>query len=741
MHFASPFPWWLTAIIGASIVGLAFLAYRRPLAPLARWQQISLASVRAIVLAMLAAILARPAVLVPPRETRDRIVPVLVDVSGSMDVPDAADGRRRIEAASSLLEQLLPELSTRFRPELFTFGEEVAPATGAPLVAEARQSNLTGAVRAVAERYRGRSMAGIVVLTDGAETARAADAEPGAPVAPIVAIGIGGERDVPDREIVGVSAGDPKLDQTAVDVKVSAMSRGFGRNPFQIRVSADGRLVEARRVVPTAALSLVDETFTVSPNPTSPTLVTAEIVSDDHEVILQNNRQSVMVSPAGRKRRVLIVAGAPGYDHSFLLRALAKDPGLEIDLVVRKGKDDEGHDTFLVQAGGGRAASLTSGFPATREALFAYDAVVVANLESEFFSRAQLQSVADFVADRGGGVLVMGALSFTRRGLMGTPLEEVMPVELADRRGASTRASFGGERAGKPNLVALTVDGLAHPVMRIGSSPAETERLWAAMPPLAASAVLGGPRPGATVLAFTSQPGGGTVPLVAVQRYGRGRSAIFGGEGAWRWKMMLPATDRSYEVFWRQAVRWLGGASPEPVAIGVPEGVEPGDSTILTVDARDAAFVPSAEAAVEASITGPAGDVAPISFQRDGSSVGKFRATFRPDRPGLYRVQVRASSGSSALGATERWIHVGGGDRELRDPRLNDGVLRRLAAESGGRYVPAGEVGDIAEWLESGAAPAGAPERRELWHKPWVFFTLVALVALEWGLRRRWGLR
>ena len=47
---------------------------------------------------------------------------------------------------------------------------------------------------------------------------------------------------------------------------------------------------------------------------------------------------------------------------------------------------------------------------------------------------------ADFVAERGGGLLVLGGRSFAQRGLSGTPLEEVLPVELNDRRGGLVRA-------------------------------------------------------------------------------------------------------------------------------------------------------------------------------------------------------------------------------------------------------------------------------------------------------------
>ena len=742
LHFAAPIPIWLLVIIAAAIVALAVLAYRRPLVPLSRPRRIGLAVLRALSLAALVAMLARPTRWVPPEAPSERVVPVLVDVSRSMRVPDAEAGRTRLQEAIDLVSRMSPGLASRFKSELYTFGEALQTASLDAVAADARHSDLRGALTAVAERYRGRSIPGIVVLTDGADTGDEpiSGADHGQPV-PIYALGIGSEVGPSDREVVGLTAGDPRLDAATVDLKVTAVSHGFGREPFELRVLADGRLLESRRLTPSSDGSPVDAEFTVLPDAVNPVVYTAEIVAAPSEVIPENNRRSVLVSPAGRKRRLLALEGAPGFEHSFMARALSVDPSLELDIVVRKGRSDTGEYTFFVQAGGGRAPTLTTGFPSTREALFTYDAVIFANLESDFFTRAQLQMLADFVALRGGGLLVLGGKSFAQRGLTGTPLEEVVPVELNERRGAAARASLDPDRLPRHLRVTLTSEGEKHPVMRVGSSVDETVRIWTAMPELAASAQLGGARPGAQVLALTSTGGGLVVPLVAVQRYGRGRSMVFAGEGAWRWRMMQPATDRSYEFFWRQSARWLSGAAQDPVAVQTPEAAEAGDALSMPIDVRDGAFAPVGDADVTAMLTGPDGVAESLVVTRDPTVEGRFITTFRRERQGLYRVRVEARRGSTSLGTVDRWFHVGGGDREFADPRLNAGVLSRLARASGGRVLSASDIGQLPDWLESAAPVPAQPVPRDLWHEPWVIGLLIALLSLEWILRRRWGLR
>ena len=86
-------------------------------------------------------------------------------------------------------------------------------------------------------------------------------------------------------------------------------------------------MLDNRAVTPAADGSPIDEIFTVSPDPVNATVYTAEIAPEQGESIGENNVFSVLVSPAGRKRRVLALEGAPGHEHGFMTRALTVDPG------------------------------------------------------------------------------------------------------------------------------------------------------------------------------------------------------------------------------------------------------------------------------------------------------------------------------------------------------------------------------------------------------------------------------
>jgi uncharacterized membrane protein len=555
---------------------LAWLAYARVPIRLGPRQRVTLTLLRAATLILLIVILLRPVVMVPPAAANNSLLPILVDVSRSMRLSES--GVSRLQRAQSIVRDLQARLASEYRIEVLTFGESLAAVTDIERLAPtARRSDLSGAMADVAERYRANRVAGVIVLSDGGDTSPQEANRDNAIKAPVLTVGIGSTEVARDRELVNLTAGEPLLPGASIDLSVSATSAGFGTEPVELRVSANGRPVDARRVTPSADGAPVHAVFTVSPEPGVPTVYTVEIPAAADELAAENNVRSVLVPPQTGKRRILILEGAPGYEHTFLKRALAQDPGLEVDAVVRKGQNDDGRDTFYVQAAPSRMAALSSGYPAKRSELFAYDAVIFGNIEADFFTREQLALTSQFIAERGGGLLVLGARSFDRQGLAGTALEHALPIDLTSNRSTITLAS-APLTGNEPNQPALTRDGLLHPATRLAVSPEENRQKWAELPALASMAQVGGARPGAQVLAVALTAGGNPQPLIAAQRYGQGRSMVFAGEASWRWRMMRPATDTSYETIWRQLARWITAGAQGPVTIAAmsPPVAEPG---------------------------------------------------------------------------------------------------------------------------------------------------------------------
>ena len=115
----------------------------------------------------------------------------------------------------------------------------------------------------------------------------------------------------------------------------------------------------------------------------------------------------------------------------------------------------------------------------------------------------------------------------------------------------------------------------------------ESQKRWAQLPPLASVAPAGAPRPGAQILAVTATPGGELRPLIVTQRYGRGRTLVFAGEASWRWRMMLPASDNTHELVWRQLTRWVASGAADRIEIPTGSVALPGTTETISVLVRD----------------------------------------------------------------------------------------------------------------------------------------------------------
>ena len=738
MRFAVTLPLWGYLLAFGGALFLAWLAYARVPIRLEPGRRVTLTLLRALTLCLLIVILLRPVVMVPPAAAKNSLLPILVDVSRSMRLSEA--GVPRLQRAQAIVRDLQARLASEYRIEVLTFGESLAAVTDVERLApNARRSDLSGAMADLADRYRSNRVAGVIVLSDGGDTSPQEAIRENAIKAPVIAVGIGSTEVARDREVVNLTAGEPLLPGASIDLSVAATTAGFGTEPVELRVSANGRPVDTRRVTPSADGAPVHAVFTVSPDPDVPTVYTVEIPAAADELAAENNARSVLVPSQTGKRRILILEGAPGYEHTFLKRALAQDPGLEVDAVVRKGQNDDGRDTFYVQAAPSRMAALSAGYPAKRSELFAYDAVIFGNIEADFFTRDQLALTSQFIAERGGGLLVLGARSFDRQGLAGTALEHALPIDLTSNRNTITLAS-AQVSANEPNKPALTRDGLLHPATRLAVSPDENRQKWSELPALASMAQVGGARPGAQVLAVALTAGGNPQPLIAAQRYGQGRSMVFAGEASWRWRMMRPATDTSYETIWRQLARWITAGAQGPVTIAAMSPPVAGATDRVSVIVRDEDFRPIANAEVGIQITAPNGDKRQMPAALSHPQEGRYAVAARFDQSGVYRVEAIASRGNTRIGTAARPVLVGGVDLEMTQPRLNEAVLQRLSSETAGHYIRAAQADELPALLRASRADAGIAEARDLWHNGWSLLAIIGLLGVEWILRRRAGL-
>ena len=116
---------------------------------------------------------------------------------------------------------------------------------------------------------------------------------------------------------------------------------------------------------------------------------------------------------------------------------------------------------------------------------------------------------------------------------------------------------------------------------------------------------------------------------------------------------------------------------------------------------------------------------------------GKLSGEFLPAKTGKYEAVAQLPDGTKA---TARFF-VFEDNPERTEVATDITYLKRLCEASGGRILQPGELGKMLYDLKAGEiSTAPATRLRSIWDRASVCWMLGTLFALDWWLRRRWGL-
>ena len=450
-------------------------------------------------------------------------------------------------------------------------------------------------------------------------------------------------------------------------------------------------------------------------------------VADDR--VPENNKLDALITVRDDHPKVLYMEGEPRWNYKFVRRAVEDDPNLVVESLLRSSENK------FYRQGIATEQTLADGFPKKKEELFAYSGIVFGSVESTFFSQEQLKMVVDFVNERGGGFLMIGGKnSFSSGRYQNSPIADILPVELLADRAQPVLDKVKLE---------MTDYGRTHNLMRLNADPASNEKIWNALPPLEDFNQVGEVKPGGVVLARGDAERSAANPIIlAFQRYGRGRSMIFTSGSSWHWQMEMDHEDQTFELFWKQALRWLVTSSPAPVMVTSDKDTYlPGELVGITADVADKTFTRLNNARVTLKVTGPDGVTETLPMDWSGTQDGAYQTQLTAGtREGAYTIQVDATQGTENLGTYKAAFQVKDRPVEFYDAALDAGNLRSIADQTGGRYYPLSQIQDIPEdaiYVDSNQAIV---EQRELWDVPILFMALCVLLGGEWFWRKKRGL-
>lgn len=770
--------------------GAVYWMYWRTPVPMSPRRKYTLAALRILFVALILVLLLRPVLALTVEGSIRRLLVVMVDSSASMQIRDprfdtveqkrAAIARGsldpqkglgqqldrnvgrqfeqlpRVDVARSALQNerlnLLPRLDRDFDLAAFTFGQNLLEisarreqaSTNASekekkvtvhdfmwvkqLQAESPATAVGDALREVVNRKRGQPLAGVLLVTDGANNSgaqplqsAAALRQEGVPVY-IYGVGITSPRDI---IVANIFAPDVTFVKDEVVVTVRVRSQGLKNE------SADVALKLGPQTVATRTISFTGDGEQVVPLRFTPQTqgdfdLEASIQPRNDEAVKDNNARAQRLRVIDAKIKVLMVEQSPRWEFRYLQAMLLRDRRVELDCYLIEG------DPGIVR---GEDSPYIAQFPARKEELFKYDLVIFGDIDPRHLSGTHLENLNELVSRFGGALVVVAGKRFTPNAYRRTVLENLLPVEF---EGLSLEGSIE-PTAEKPIRLELTSAGRASPMLRLSDSEEENAALWKQLPPVFWVARVSRPKPAAEVLLVDPDPAResrfGKMPVVAVQQYGLGQVMYVGTDNTWRWRKNVG--DLYYTTIWGQiaqrvSLQRLLGASKRTQLTTDRQNYMTGDRVSVYARLYSAGFEPIQEASVKGiyGLKAGQGSRSEVTLRAIPEQPGLYRGEFVAAAPGAYQFAVEPDPETSLE------FSVAEPRFEFGDTAMNESLLREIAATTGGTFFREEDLYKLPDTIRLKTERVQSPLEVELWSSPLYFLLLLSVVTVEWVLRK-----
>jgi len=765
--------------------GIIWWSYRWGASSLSGKQRALLTGLRIALVAVFLFLLVKPVLLLTLNEpVRERLL-VLVDTSQSMEIKDRRVGNEdlnRAALAAGLIDpdaeidgsaprasenlsragmlkalagnaklKLWPRLQEKADLDFYRFGREAGKTGGMGTVAGDPVSladsvtffdglkftddvtTIGDSLRQVLDENRGQPVAGILIVTDGANNTGTPPAEiadlakqDGIPLF-LYGVGIVGPKDINVREVAGPRGAF--LDERA-EFTVKVRASGYNGRSVKIQLKADGKVVDEQEVKLTGDGD-AEYRLGYEPKEKAEVRIEASITPVEGESSSENNVASTKVRVLDSQVKVLYVEQEPRWDFRYLLSTLQRDRRLAVKSVLFDGGADladEPDSPFL------------QGFPTNRAELVSNEIIIIGDVDPAALGEANMKLINEWVSELGGGLIFLAGPKNNPFRFIGTPLEPLLPVKLDKNLSAEQLA----ERSREPIPLKLTAMGEYSPLLRMADGNLENRQIWNSFPGVRWTARVAGARPTAQVFLVDTDPehatNGQPMPVIAQQTYGQGSVMYFGFDETYRWRSKLG--EKYYSKIWNQIIqnfsldRQLGASARTQLKVDRPEYMI-GDKVVISGKLFTQGFAPLKEASVPGTLTllGAKEQSGELRLIQVTAQPGTYQAEFTAHLAGQYQFSTLLDPKAILK------FNVVPPKLEQAETAMDASLLQSMADASGGKFLREENLNDLPNLISSRSATVPTFKKRELFYSPWWMVVLVTLACTEWLLRRLWQLK
>jgi hypothetical protein len=666
---------------------------------------------------------------------------------------------QRWHAGDSELNKPLARLSEDYRISVYHLGSNLRLAgRGAREngdLSEAQdfdqtESRIGDAIRQAVTQHRGRSIAAVIVLTDGINTNGSSLQDTSDWIAkksiPLLIGAFGSLQQTPDIALENPLA--PTMahlgEQLFLEVDLNLVGElATAGKPLEVQVlaslgnNADPFIQIIESVSNDAPSKRLRIPFV--PSQVGRIQIRVAISATSEESNTENNSVEFEINVTDDATRILLIENIPRFEYRALLDLFGRS--IESEQTGNRFSVDSflfSADTRLVEMDKRVLASLPTG----REQLFQYDVIVVGDVESRMLSVQFQQLLIDFVEQRGGGIVFVAGPIGMPTTFAGQPLEKLFPVAADQFQEA--------DDLDQTNEVILNSLGKRFAHLQLGTEVTNNVSAWQslAVPYWAVTSDL--QRPGVHILSTLGAANDEVGPLITQQFIGAGKVVFHWFDATWRWHESGEASAediKPFDQYWEQTMRYMSRQTATTDGSGLIEIVVSGEAFVVgesvpvTVRFLDERTAPSDDHAVMVVVEHANGRRQFLRLARLGADRGRFAATMQGLERGTYRVHlvepvVSQDGGNNAAVASFTVIAPQG---ELVRQTLSDVEKRQIIAPEHGRYFNVSELHELVANVPRGTpVRVGSKIAKPIWNANWIVAILISLLAIDWTLRRWW---
>lgn len=671
-------------------LGYASLQYYRRKHPWSKGINTLLFSFRAVLVFFLAFLLLGPIVKQISNLYEKPAYIILQDNSSS--ISEVTDSTARLALQQELIETRALLERSGYDAEIHTLTDDDKPAFSY----SSPTSDINGALRRVANRYEGRNVAGVILISDGIYNAGLSPLYASYNF-PVHTVGIGDTTVRADIALKNIAYNKIAYQGNKFPLRAEVQIKNISASQVTATLLRRGKVVERQSKRFTPGQLLVFDFHPVA-DVQGIQKYDIQIETRPEEYNTKNNRSSVFVEVVEGRKKILCIAGAPHPDIKALREVITKNSNYEFILHIPDINPQQ-------------PANMT---PEKIDLVIFHQSPDLRGKTTPLFQT--------FMKSKSSVLVILGHQSDLRQ-----LARHDLPVQFE-----------------APPRDYDEVTPVVNPALTNFSISAEASSIFSSFPPVSVHFGKMQVRAGASIVLF-QRVGSITTdkPLLVMNENDGKKTGLMLGEGLWRWRLNeFERTENTmyFDEVFGKLFQFLSTTEEKRKFRSYPVRQEFSETEPVVFESQvyNDIFEPVYGNSVEIDLTHEDGQTTNYNYV---ISPGNTRYQIGGLKEGVYRYRSSTVLGGKTESVRGEFAVVER-QAELQNLTADFDLLRKLSQNTGGSFYSAAQLETLQEDLRKVEATSVIHTEEtydSLINLKWVFWLLLVLVTAEWGLRKFYG--